>query len=114
LIFISMIIFAVGLAALPYQTTLPGLLVVLALLAIGSGLNRPPVFGLISLKSSADEQGANLGVAQSFGSLARIFSPIFATTLFYVNMGLPYVICGGLALLTAWFAWHYLCRTKSV
>ena len=114
LIFISMIIFAVGLAALPYQTTLPGLLVVLALLAIGSGLNRPPVFGLISLKSSADEQGANLWVAQSFGSLARIFSPIFATTLFYVNMGLPYVICGGLALLTAWFAWHYLCRTKSV
>jgi len=106
-----MLIFAAGLAILPYQSSLPGLLVALALLAIGSGLNRPPVFGLISIKSPVDEQGANLGVAQSFGSLARIFSPIFATTLFYLNMALPYLLCAGLALLTAFFAWQYLCRT---
>ena len=112
LIFVSLLIFAVGLAALPYQTSLTGLLVVLALLAIGSGLNRPPVFGLISLKSSADEQGANLGVAQSFGSLARIVGPIFATTLFFVNMQLPYLISGGVALVTAFFAWQYLCADK--
>jgi MFS family permease len=111
LIFLSMLIFAAGLAILPYQSSLPGLLVALALLAIGSGLNRPPVFGLISIKSPVDEQGANLGVAQSFGSLARIFSPIFATTLFYLNMALPYLLCAGLALLTAFFAWQYLCRT---
>ncbi len=68
LIFSSLIIFAVGLAALPFQTHLPGILIVIALLAIGSGLNRPPVFGMISLSSSPHEQGANLGVAQSFGS----------------------------------------------
>jgi DHA1 family tetracycline resistance protein-like MFS transporter len=113
LIFISLLVFAVGLAALPYQTSLTGMLVVLALLAIGSGLNRPPVFGLISLKSSADEQGANLGVAQSFGSLARIVGPIFATTVFFMNMKLPYLISGGVALVTAFFAWKYLCGDKS-
>jgi MFS family permease len=113
LIFISLLIFAVGLGAMPFATSMPALLVVLALLAIGSGLNRPPVFGLISLKSSADEQGANLGVAQSFGSLARIASPIFATTLFFVDVKLPYLICGGVALLTAFFAWRYLCRNNS-
>jgi len=125
LIFISLVIFAVGLSALPFQTTLPGLLVVLALLAIGSGLNRPPVFGLISLKSPADEQGASLGVAQSFGSLARILGPMFATTLFFMNeqlphvisgrtaMQLPYLICGGVALVTAVFAWQYLCLDRS-
>jgi len=124
LIFISLVIFAIGLSALPFQTTLPGLLVVLALLAIGSGLNRPPVFGLISLKSPADEQGASLGVAQSFGSLARILGPMFATTLFFMNeqlprflsertaMQLPYLICGGVALVTAVFAWQYLCVDK--
>ena len=110
LIFISLLVFAVGLAALPYQTTLTGLLVVLALLAIGSGLNRPPVFGMISLNSPADEQGANLGVAQSFGSLARILGPGFANTLFFVDIKLPYVICGGVSLITAGFAWQYLCR----
>lgn len=112
LIFISLIVFAVGLAGLPFARNLPEILTILALLAIGSGLNRPPVFGLISLKSSPHEQGANLGVAQSFGSLARILGPIFASTLFFVDMKLPYLICGGLALFTGLFAWQSLCREK--
>jgi DHA1 family tetracycline resistance protein-like MFS transporter len=110
LIFSSLIIFAIGLAALPFQTHLPGILIVIALLAIGSGLNRPPVFGMISLSSSPHEQGANLGVAQSFGSLARILGPIFASTLFFVKPSLPYVICGGIALLTGLFVWQRLCQ----
>jgi MFS family permease len=112
LIFSSMIVFAIGLAALPFQTHMTGILIVIALLAIGSGLNRPPVFGMISLSSSPHEQGANLGVAQSFGSLARILGPIFASTLFFVRPSLPYVICGGVALLTGLFAWQRLCRNQ--
>jgi DHA1 family tetracycline resistance protein-like MFS transporter len=113
LIFISMIIFAAGLAALPFVDRLPGILTVLALLAIGSGLNRPTVFGLISLNSPSNEQGANLGVAQSFGALARMLGPVFASTLFFVDFKLPYVICGGIALLTGLFAWQRLCRSNS-
>src|SRR5262249_8773111 len=104
LIFTSLLIFAVGLAMLPFQTHLAGLLVALAVLAIGSGINRPPVFGLISLKSSPHEQGANLGVAQSFGSLARIFGPMFATAAFQIKPSLPYLICSGIALLTSLLA----------
>jgi MFS family permease len=117
LIFSSLLIYAVSLFALPFATTIPELLIVLALLAIGSGLNRPPVFGMISLKSSAAEQGANLGVAQSFGSLARILGPMFAVPLFYVNFNtnwlefkIPYLICGGIALVTGLFAWKSLCH----
>jgi len=110
LIFVSLIIFAAGLSSLPFAKTLPEILVVLALLAIGSGLNRPPVFGLISLNSHADEQGANLGVTQSFGALARMLGPIFAGSLFFVHPSLPYLICGGIALLTSFFAWNFLCR----
>jgi MFS family permease len=113
LIFSSLIVFAIGLAALPFQTHLTGILIVIALLAIGSGLNRPPVFGMISLSSSPHEQGANLGVAQSFGSLARILGPVFAGTLFFVKPALPYLICGAIALLTGLFAWQYLCRNNS-
>ena len=113
LIFFSLIVFAVGLAGLPFAKTLPEILIVLALLAIGSGLNRPPVFGMISLSSSPHEQGANLGVAQSFGSLARILGPIFAGSLFFVHHALPYLICGGIALLTSFFAWNFLCRNRS-
>jgi MFS transporter, DHA1 family, tetracycline resistance protein len=110
LIFSSLIIFAIGLAGLAFAKTVPEILIVLALLGIGSGLNRPPVFGMISLSSSPHEQGANLGVAQSFGSLARILGPIFAGTLFFVHPSLPYLICGGIALLTSFFAWNFLCK----
>ncbi|HEY1718652.1 MAG TPA: MFS transporter [Verrucomicrobiae bacterium] len=113
LIFISLIVFAVGLAGLPFANNLPEILIVLALLAIGSGLNRPPVFGMISLSSSPHEQGANLGVAQSFGSLARILGPIFAGVLFFVKPSLPYLICGGIALLTALFARRFLCKNRT-
>jgi MFS transporter, DHA1 family, tetracycline resistance protein len=112
LIFVSLIIFAAGLGLLPFAKSLPQILGVLALLAIGSGLNRPPVFGLISLNSSRDEQGANLGVAQSFGALARMLGPVFASTLFFVHPALPYLICAGIALVTSFFAWSFLCQKK--
>lgn len=110
LIVISLLVFAAGLAGLPYARSLPEILVVLALLAIGSGLNRPPVFGLISLSSSPDEQGANLGVAQSFGALARMLGPVFAGTLFFVQPALPYLLCAALALATSFAAWRFLSR----
>lgn len=109
LIFVSLLVFAAGLAGLPFAVKLWQILIVLALLAIGSGLNRPPVFGMISLKSSPHEQGANLGVAQSFGALARILGPIFAGGLFFVHHALPYLISGGIALVTALFAAKFLC-----
>ena len=108
LIFVSLIIFAIGLTWLPFAKNILEILGVLTILAIGSGLNRPPVFGMISLGSSPHEQGANLGVAQSFGSLARILGPIFAGGLFFVQPALPYLICGGIALVTGLFAWKFL------
>ena len=112
-IFASLVIFAAGLAALPFQTHLPGLLIALGVLAIGSGLNRAPVFGLISLKSSPQEQGMNLGVAQSFSALARIVGPVIATTLYFARPAKPspellYVSCGVIAFLTALVAWQFL------
>src|SRR6185295_17262211 len=51
LIFGSLLIVALSLAALPFPTHMAGLLISLGLFAIGSGINRPPVFGLISLNS---------------------------------------------------------------
>lgn len=81
------------------------LLGVLALLAAGSALTRPPLFGLLSQLTPADEQGAALGIAQSAGALARIAGPMFAGVLFAASPGLPYFICAAIAALTALFAW---------
>jgi multidrug resistance protein len=86
------------------------MLFVLALLAIGTNLTRPPVFGLLSNLTPANEQGATIGVAQGAGSLARILGSLLAPMLYGCLPMLPYVICGGLAVLTGLLAWQCLCR----
>jgi len=82
------------------------MLLALALLAVGTSLTRPPVFGLLSNLAPANEQGATIGVAQSAGALARILGPLFAATLYMRVPMLPYVICGAVSvaagLLAGW------------
>lgn len=70
----------------------------LALLSIGSSLTRPPLFGLLSNLTPPHEQGANIGVAQGAGSLARILGPLFATGLLPYQAALPYLVCTGVLL----------------
>jgi multidrug resistance protein len=97
----SLIVFAIGMCGLPFAGKWSLLLVLLGLLSIGSSLIRPPVFGLISLLTPEDQQGETLGVAQSAGSLARIFGPIFAGMTYNQNHSFPYLVCGGLSVLAA-------------
>jgi MFS family permease len=108
-------IFAAGMAALPYirgegagMWTL--LLGALALLAVGSSLVRPPVFGMISMLTPAGEQGSIIGVAQSAGSLARIVGPIFAGATYQYAHALPYGVCSAIALTAGLIAWVKMCK----
>jgi MFS family permease len=117
LIMLSLILTAISLALLPFisgqadlswSTLLRAegrpwleMLGALALLSVGSSLTRPPLFGLLSNLTPSHEQGANIGVAQGAGSLARILGPIFATGLLPYMAPLPYLICTGILLATA-------------
>ena len=117
LIALSLVFTAISLALLPFiKGTAPlswtilfhpegvtwlFMLFALALLAIGSSLTRPPLFGLLSNLTPAREQGATIGVAQGAGSLARILGPIFATTTLHYLPPLPYLTCTGVLLGTA-------------
>jgi hypothetical protein len=83
----------------------------LALLAIGTGLTRPPLFGMLSNLTPALEQGATLGVAQGAGSLARILGPLFATPLLGFRAPLPYLVCAGILLATTVLVVRGLCQT---
>lgn len=73
----------------------------LAILSVGSSLTRPPLFGLLSNLTPPHEQGANIGVAQGAGSLARILGPVFATGLLPYLPPLPYLICTAILLGTS-------------
>jgi MFS transporter, DHA1 family, tetracycline resistance protein len=126
LIAFSLVLTAISLAGLPFITGTADLswgmllrpegrswlvmLGALALLSVGTSLTRPPLFGLLSNLTSAQEQGANLGVAQAAGSLARILGPPFATTLLPYLPSLPYLICAAVLLGTTVLVVQRLCR----
>jgi MFS transporter, DHA1 family, tetracycline resistance protein len=113
LIGVSLVFAGIGLAILPFVKSLPGILFGLAVLALGSGINRPPTLGLISILTPPNEQGATLGVTQSAGSLARILAPLFAATLFDFSPALPYMICAVIAAAIGLFAWAHLTRPQA-
>jgi MFS family permease len=126
LIALSLVLTAVSLAFIPFitgqsQLNLAALvapqgvswvlmLATLALLAVGTSLTRPPLFGLLSNLTPAHEQGATLGVAQAAGSLARILGPIFATTTLHYQPALPYLVCTVVLLLTGFLVIQKLGR----
>ncbi|MEO0510509.1 MAG: MFS transporter [Verrucomicrobiota bacterium] len=55
----------------------------LAALAFAIGLSSPTLSSLVSLYSSDAEQGANLGVFRSAGSLARTIGPLLAAFVYF-------------------------------
>lgn len=126
LIALSLVLTAISLAMIPFikggaslswgvffrADGLPWVLlfIALALLAVGSSLTRPPLFGLLSNLTPAHEQGATIGVAQSAGSLARIAGPLYASTLLHYLAPLPYLTCTAILLATTALVMQRLCR----
>jgi MFS family permease len=108
LIWGSLVVFGFSLLIIPYAGTLGVLLAGLALVSMASGLNRAPTMGLISIFTSAEEQGAILGVTQSAGTLGRIFGPLFATSAYALYPHAPYVAAAGLCVLAGVVAWKKL------
>ena len=56
----------------------------LALMAISIGLVSPTLSALVSLYSSESDQGANLGIFRSAGSLARAIGPLMAALVYFI------------------------------
>lgn len=89
-----------------------GLLGALGLLALGSSLTRPPLFGLLSNLTSAAEQGSNIGVAQGAGSLARIIGQFSAPIiLLEVSHYALFIGCAAVLILTSLWVTKQLANT---
>jgi len=88
---------ALSLAALPFATGVPGLLLATAPLALGSGLTSPSLSSLLSKFSRAEDQGGTLGIGQSASALGRIFGPLTGTMSFSTWHAAPYL--GGAVLM---------------
>jgi multidrug resistance protein len=92
---------AVGLALLPFSTTLGVLLLALGLLSAGDGAVSPTSSALLSFAGPAEAQGETLGLAQGVAGLGRIIGPLVAGSLFAVGMSVPFWFGAVLVLLAA-------------
>jgi multidrug resistance protein len=88
---------AVSIGMLPFVWNVPGLLVALALLAIGMGFNSPSITSMVSRLSDADDQGGILGLASSLASLGRVAGPAWGGYLYdQFGMTTPYLTASAL------------------
>lgn len=89
---------AIAIGVMPWTFSLPALLGVLALLAVGNGLSTPALSSLTSRGVAATEQGATLGAAQGFSSLARAVGPIAGGWLYDRHLAAPFLLAALLLL----------------
>jgi len=68
-------------------------------ISFATGLILPSVSALVSLYSGADEQGRNLGILRSAGSLARVIGPVTAALLYFHFGSHFWVYLGGALLM---------------
>jgi Na+/melibiose symporter-like transporter len=87
-----------GLALLPYSPIWSGIVFVIALQGIGSGLTQPTLSALVSKGAPARIQGGIFGITQSLGAMSRLIGPVAANWLFARNVAWPYW-AGALAVL---------------
>jgi len=71
----------------------------LGLISFATGLILPSVSALVSLYSDASEQGRNLGILRSAGSLARVIGPVSAALLYFHFGSHFWVYLGGALLM---------------
>lgn len=94
-----------GLLLAPLCHAYAPLLVVMGVLALGSGLAGPSFQSLISRRTSVEDQGGILGLAQSLSSLARVLGPLGAGFFFgRLGVAAPWLIGGSLMALACGIA----------
>jgi len=93
LLIAGLLMLSIGLALLPFSSTLAFMLVALGILSAGNGAVTPTSSALLSLTSSREAQGKVLGLAQGIAGLGRIIGPLFAGSIYtLVGPGAPFLV----------------------
>ena len=93
-----------GLFLIPFPTFALGTAAVMSLVPIGTALLFPNVSALVSHLSSRAEMGQTLGVQQSFGGMARVIAPLWATAVLQVDLALPFFISASFVAVVTFLA----------
>ena len=79
-----------GLLLIPIPTFIWGFVAVITLVPIGTALLFPCNTAMVSHRAPEHEVGQTLGVQQSFGGMARVIAPLWATAALEINLALPF------------------------
>ena len=100
LLIAGLVMLTVGLALLPWSTSLAIMLIALGILSAGDGAVTPTASALLSLASPREAQGETLGFAQGIASLGRIAGPLAAGGIYsLVGPGAPFLMGSVLTIL---------------
>lgn len=105
---IGLLLVAPSLAMIPFLPSWHYVLLGSMGLCFGSGIATPALQTLISRSAPANVQGGIFGVTQALGAFARILGPLTGQTAYKVWYPLPYLIAGGLVLLSVILALFFL------
>lgn len=75
---LGLILATIGFTGIAFAGSTIPLAVTVTLLGFGTGIFNPALMGSISLTAEPQDQGAAMGVQQSFSALGRIFGPMSA------------------------------------
>ncbi len=96
---------ALGLALSPLQGSAVAFAAVSSLVPIGTACLFPSVSALVTRLAPKSELGQVLGVQQSFGGVARVFAPIWATAVFQgYDIATPFFVSAAVVGLVTFLA----------
>jgi len=98
----SLIASAVGFGLMLLARNMASIMVTTGLFTLANAMLRPGIASKISY-GAGDQQGAVLGVSNSFMSLGRMIGPLLAGMMIDVNVILPY-LSGGVVMLLIYLA----------
>ncbi len=98
----SLIASAVGFVLMLLAWNFATVLITVGLFVFSNAMLRPAISSLVS-RNAGDQQGAVLGINNSFMSLGRIVGPLWAGFMIDINLSLPY-LSGALIMLAVYLA----------
>ena len=95
------ILMTLGLGLIPYGQNFLGVAIIACVLAVGTGILQPTILSMVSKYSPEENQGAVLGLNQSFASFARVLGPLWGGFSYdFLGYQAPFLTGAGFTLVT--------------
>jgi DHA1 family tetracycline resistance protein-like MFS transporter len=102
LIFTGSLALCAGMACVPFVSTVPQLVAVMTVCALGFSITTPALNTAISVRGEADVQGGLMGVTRSATTLSRMTGPALAGAAFgFIGLNAPYFAGAAIMLAVA-------------